>query len=92
VIYITLNKSFLEAEKTRFAISHLNWIGEGQPESGRYSVKIRHGAKRIECRLQLQDPYSGIVELESGDKGIAPGQFAVFYKGEQCLGGAVITN
>jgi tRNA-specific 2-thiouridylase len=30
------------------------------------------------------------VRFESAQKAVAPGQFVVFYDGEQCLGGAVI--
>jgi len=30
------------------------------------------------------------VELDEPDQGVASGQFAVFYDGEECLGGARI--
>ena len=33
----------------------------------------------------------GKVKLEKLDQGIAPGQFAVFYDGDVCLGGGVIS-
>jgi len=52
-------------------------------------VKIRHGAKfypaTIECHENKVE-----VTLSEKDRGVAEGQFAVFYDGEYCLGGGVI--
>ena len=53
-------------------------------------IKIRHGANFYNCDLTLNDNGIGKVKLNKPDKGIAAGQFAVFYDGEVCLGGGVI--
>jgi tRNA U34 2-thiouridine synthase MnmA/TrmU len=34
----------------------------------------------------------GKVKIDKPDRGIAPGQFAVFYAGDYCLGAAVIVD
>jgi len=34
----------------------------------------------------------GHVQLESRDSGLAPGQWAAFYRGQECLGGGVISE
>jgi tRNA U34 2-thiouridine synthase MnmA/TrmU len=53
-------------------------------------VKIRHGAASYSCKLELNNNKIGHVFLDETDRGIAPGQFAVFYNEQACLGGGVI--
>ncbi|WGK69641.1 tRNA 2-thiouridine(34) synthase MnmA [Candidatus Haliotispira prima] len=68
-------------------------------------LKLRHGPKKVPCRLErLPDEEMGSdsntcsktcsetwrICMESGDRGVAPGQFAVLYWGDICLGSASI--
>ncbi len=50
-------------------------------------TKLRHGPELTSCTF---DPDTGLVRLSGGDQGVAPGQFAVLYAGEYCLGGGRI--
>jgi tRNA-specific 2-thiouridylase len=50
---------------------------------------VRHGGALQEAELEWTG-HRGRVRLENADRGIAPGQFAVFYEGDVCLGGAAI--
>lgn len=52
-------------------------------------VKIRHGASMHPCTVK-QDGDKLHVILKEPVHGIAPGQFAVFYDGDVCLGGGMI--
>lgn len=54
-------------------------------------VKVRHGAKLYHCTMRELENQRLEVNLDEPDTGIAPGQFAVFYEGEYCLGGGIIT-
>ncbi len=75
--------------RNTFKVGKFNWI-TGQPNSlNGLRVKIRHGAKSYKCNLEIEGDI-GTVKMEEKDQGIAPGQFAVFYREDVCLGGSVI--
>jgi len=87
---IYISRENLEKEKKKeFEVGKFNWISGKKPVKENLQVKIRHGAKFFNCRLELNSK-TGYVILDGSDKGIAPGQFAVFYDDEICLGGGVI--
>ncbi len=89
LIYISKEK--IKTEQTsEFMVGKFNWISGSKPDKKDLQVKIRHGANFFNCRLELNGNETGNVFLDGSDKGIAPGQFAVFYDNEICLGGGVI--
>lgn len=88
IVYISKeNKSAIE--KNEFNVGKFNWISGKPPAKKELKVKIRHGTTFSNCLLELRNK-EGNVKLEQPDKGIAPGQFAVFYNDDVCLGGGII--
>jgi tRNA (5-methylaminomethyl-2-thiouridylate)-methyltransferase len=75
-------------DRDRITVDNANWIG-AVPE-GNLQVKLRHGPQSLNCVVTQASATSWDIELAEADAGIAPGQHAVFYDSEVCLGGAVI--
>lgn len=88
IVYISKENKAVR-ERSEFNVRKFNWISGSPPAKEKLKVKIRHGENFFNCTLQLNDG-NGNVRLEKPDSGIAPGQFAVFYDDDCCLGGGVI--
>lgn len=82
------NKS--ERERHEFNVGKINWIAGSRPSQNNLKVKIRHGANYYECTIEFLNDEKVKVRMREPDQGIAPGQFAVFYDGDVCLGGGII--
>lgn len=89
IIYIS-RENIISSAKSEFAVGKFNWINEKPVNTKNLRMKIRHGANFYYCTLQFENDERALVRMEESDRGIAAGQFAVFYKDDICLGGSVI--
>ncbi|MDE2260717.1 MAG: tRNA 2-thiouridine(34) synthase MnmA [Betaproteobacteria bacterium] len=72
--------------------SQLSWIAGTAPiTAGRYGAKNRYRQLDAACTLALEGPDSFTLHFDDPQWAITPGQSAVLYDGEVCLGGGIIT-
>ncbi len=63
-------------------------------ECGRFecAVKTRYRQADLPCRIRLGSEGRVRVWLRHSARAVTPGQYAVFYRDELCLGGGVIAH
>jgi tRNA-specific 2-thiouridylase len=69
----------------------VSWVAGTPPVPGRYAAKTRYRQADAACALR---PVDGgfALDFESPQWAVTPGQSAVLYAGEVCLGGGVIAS
>lgn len=78
-----------ETYRESLMVSDLSWVGSKRVNEDGFRTRIRHGG----CLIGARGEWSGEkmrVELDEPQRGVAAGQAAVFYEGDELLGGGVI--
>jgi tRNA-specific 2-thiouridylase len=77
-------------------VPHLNRMYYVEVRDGRgdteVSVKVRHRAKLATAKVSVGQDGNLLVTLLEPQFAPAPGQSAVFYRGDEVLGGGIITR
>jgi tRNA-specific 2-thiouridylase len=80
-----------QAGKKQVMAGFPNWVsGSAPPLDAIYDVMIRYRAKPVPARLTASSKSGFRLEFNQNVVGISPGQVAVLYRDEVCLGGGVI--
>lgn len=80
-----------ELKFTGLIAEGVNWIGE-TPPAPRFSadIKIRYKARFVPANIEVLDDRTVYVRFEQIVRDVTPGQRAVFYQGEEVVGGGTI--
>jgi tRNA-specific 2-thiouridylase len=88
-VYVSRNLNDESMWKRELTLSSVHWINNSVTDGTNVQVRLRHRGSLLPAtiydngeRVTLQDP----------ERSIATGQSVVFYDGEVCLGGGVVTD
>ena len=71
-------------------MSDSSWCAGSPPAPGAYAAKTRYRQADAPCELALEPPGDFHLRFGQPQWAVTPGQSAVLYDGEVCLGGGVI--
>lgn len=76
----------------QFEVEDLRWVGTPPAAPGRFpcAVKTRYRQHDLPCEVEVLGAGRARVRLPTATRAVTPGQYAVFYRDEECLGGGVI--
>ncbi len=75
-----------------FTVEDMHWLVPADGSERDCAVKTRYRQNDLPCRVRLERAGRWHVTLASPARAVTPGQYAVFYAGDLCLGGGVIAE
>ncbi len=76
-----------------FRANRLNWIGVAKPRAGmRVDAKIRHRHEPAPATVIAVEDDEVEVRFDAAQRAVTPGQAAVFYEGDETIGGGWIVS
>jgi tRNA-specific 2-thiouridylase len=91
-VYVTTDIDDGRLWRKDLRLTSAHWIN-GAPEAGKtYQIRTRYRAPLTKAKIVSEDgSMNGIkVELNEAVRAVTPGQSAVFYEGERCVGGGIV--
>ena len=71
--------------------SQLEWVAGAAPAARfRCTAKVRYRQPDQSCEVRVLPDHRVEVHFSVPQRAVTPGQYAVFYAGDECLGGGVI--
>ena len=77
-----------------FNVEQMHWIdpGDAATQPLECAVKTRYRQNDLACTVRPVRRCAWRVDTGSPARAVTPGQYAVFYQGERCLGGGIIAS
>ena len=89
-LYVAQGNETRWLHSTRLRASELTWVAGTAPAGEfRCTAKTRYRQSDQACRVEICNN-GCIVEFDTSQRAVTPGQSVVFYRDEECLGGGII--
>ena len=75
---------------TELSAQDCSWVAGRAPDPGTMAAKTRYRQADAACTLAASNASQCELHFEQAQWAVTPGQSAVLYQGEVCLGGGVI--
>jgi tRNA-specific 2-thiouridylase len=93
VLVVVQDHEHPSLQADEIATESAHWIaGEAPAPRFTCAVKTRYRQADQRCHVEVRADGGCIVRTEVPQRAVTPGQSAVFYDGETCLGGAIIAS
>lgn len=92
ILYVVQGHSHPWLLSSELQAGQSSWISGMFPEESRMTVKTRYRQSDVPCEFSLDDEARFSAGFKEPQWAVTPGQSAVFYQGEVCLGGGIIES
>jgi tRNA-specific 2-thiouridylase len=91
-VFVTTNLQDEKLWNSQIKFTAAHWITREPDSKDKLMVRTRHRAKLIPVKLLNKSSNSRwVAELKDEVRALTPGQSAVFYSDNECLGGGIVT-
>ncbi len=90
ILYVAFGEDSKYLISDSCLLENINFITDKRPSN--CTAKFRYRSKDIPVQLEYLENGEIKVNYKEGCKAVTPGQFCVFYQGEECLGSGIIKS
>lgn len=91
-LYVASDDESIYLQSTKITFTDLNFTNEEVPNGTKVFVRFRHRQKKVAATFFKLTEKTGELLFPTPYLSVTPGQAVVFYDGEKCLGGAIISD
>jgi len=92
ILYVVQGHDHPWLLSSSLAAGQVSWIAGGAPQAGPLNAKTRYRQSDAACAYASLDGDGFSLHFEQAQWAVTPGQSAVLYQGDVCLGGGIIAS